>query len=130
MKYLITIAIFFLSLPVFSEEKTSNAVASKEEAIKMAQNYCIKTNKDKFWKIDEPKIIIRNKGKFENKIWDIKFPPLENGSGRSNLNLNELTPMQMMPFMMIVFIETGEMKYNNIKVNGQYLDVVLMPAKL
>lgn len=129
---LLAFFLFFVSVLSYADEALPNTAAheiSKEDAIAMAQDYCRKTNREKYWRIDNPKISLRDKGPFKDKIWDISFPPIENGWGKSDLDPKTLTMMQMLPFMMIVFIETGEMKYNQIEINGRHIDVVLMPAK-
>ena len=96
----------------------------------MAKDYCRKTNREKCWRIDEPKITLRSDGIFKDRIWDISFPPIENGWGKSDLDPKTLTMMQMLPFMMLVVIGTGEMKYNQIQINGKHIDVILMSAKV
>jgi len=96
----------------------------------MAQKYAYQTKREHYWKIEEPIIKIRESGKFANIIWDIKFPPIENGWGTSKLDPKKLKPMHMMPFMMIINKNTGEMRYNEIEISNGKINVIHTDAKI
>lgn len=128
--------LLFLSLPTRAEEAAPPSTPheiSNEEAIAKAQSFLRSTNRDKYWRIDEPTIKLRADGEFKDKIWDISFPPIRKGTDKSDIDTNS-DPMAklvtLMPFLMWVLIDTGKMYYNEFRTRGGRIYVIQTPAKI
>ena len=104
---------------------------SKEEAIARAQHFLRSTNRDKYWRVDGSTIKLREDGKFKDKIWDISFPPKQDGAEKNDLGSNS-DPMAKlvtrMPFLMWVLIDTGKMYYNEYRAKDGRIFVIQSPA--
>lgn len=135
-RLLFFICFFFLSLSIRADEippAPPSQEISNEEAIAKAQHFLRSTNRDKYWRIDEPTIKSRADGKFKDKIWDISFPPIRKPGEKSDGDPNGdpmATLVKMMPFLMWVFIDTGKMYYNEFRTRDGRIYVIATPASI
>ena len=132
---LLFLCLFFLSLSIRADETAPvlpSREISNEEVIAKAQRFLRSTNRDKYWRIDEPTIKLRTDGEFKDKIWDISFPPIRKPGEKSDIDSNG-DPMaalvKMMPFLMWVFIDTGKMYYNEFRARDGRIYVIATPAR-
>lgn len=127
--------LFFFSLTARAEQAapSSSQGVTNVEAIAKAQYFLQSTQRDKYWRIDEPTIKLRADGEFKGKIWDISFPPIRKGPDKSDTDPNS-DPMTnlvtVMPFLMWVLIDTGKMYYNEFRAKDGRIYVIQMPAKI
>lgn len=131
------LALVFLMLPlcahaVAPENTPGPAGVTQEQAVSMAQAYCRNTGRDKYWLLEEPQIELRDKGQHAGKIWDISFPSKRKRSGDLGGEPAEPpidTLVRMLPFLMWVVIESGDMFYNEFRAKNGKIYVIATPAK-